>query len=115
AHLACFDVPVAAMWLLVVFCFVRAFEQPRWWIWTGLAFGGALAAKHNAFFMPVVLIPFALWRGWQQSREQPEARTLLLQINGIYIAAVVAYAVMVGALGLQRFLGSFMLLSPHLA
>jgi hypothetical protein len=114
AHLACFDVPVAAMWLLVVFCFVRALERPRWWIWTGLAFGAALGTKHNAFFLPIVLIPFALWRGWRESRASSEARTLFLQINGVYITGVVAYGVMLLALGQPRFLSSFIALSPHL-
>jgi len=114
AHLACFDVPVAAMWLLVVFCFWQAFEKPRWWIWTGLAFGAALGTKHNAFFIPVLLVPFSLLRGWQQSKDSPQARTLLLQINGVYVAGVVAYGVMVLAMGGQRVLGTFQLLSPHL-
>lgn len=113
AHLACFDVPVTAMWLLVVFCFVRALEKPRWWIWTGLAFGAALATKHNAFFIPVVLIPFSLWRGWRESKASEQARALLLQINGVYIAGVVAFAVLVLALGQQRFLAGFIPLSPH--
>lgn len=113
AHLACFDVPVTAMWLLVVFCFVRAFEKPRWWILTGLAFGAALGSKHNAFFIPVLLIPFSLWRGWHQSKESAQARALMLQINGVYVAGVVAYGVMVLAMGSQRMLATFTLLSPH--
>ncbi len=113
AHLSCFDVPVTAMWLLVVFCFWQALEKPRWWIWTGLAFGAALGTKHNAFFIPVILIPFSLWRGWHQSKESPEARALMLQINGVYVAGVVAYGVMALAMGPQKLMQSFILLSPH--
>ena len=59
AHLSCFDVPVAAMWLLTIHCFFRAQEEKRWWLYTGLAFGAALATKHNALFLPVVVAPFA--------------------------------------------------------
>ena len=65
AHLACFDMPVAAMWLLVVYLFWRAQEDLRFAPWTGLAFGLALATKHNAFFLPVVLTPFGVLAAWR--------------------------------------------------
>ncbi len=113
AHLACFDVPVATMWLLVVFCFWKALEKPLWWLWTGLAFGLALGTKHNAFFIPVLLVPFSLWRGWRESKASAEARALMLQINGIYVAGVAAYGLMVLAMGGQRVLATFQPLSPH--
>ncbi|MBL8949588.1 MAG: glycosyltransferase family 39 protein [Myxococcaceae bacterium] len=114
AHLACFDVPVTAAWLFVVFCFWQAFEKPRWWVYAGLAFGLAIGTKHNAFFIPVLLVPFSLWRGWERSKGVPEARTLLLQINGVYVAGAAAYGLMVLVMGAQRVLGTFILLSPHL-
>ena len=44
------------MWLLVVYLFWRA-EDLRLAPWTGVAFGLALATKHNAFFLPLVLTP----------------------------------------------------------
>ena len=60
-HLACFDMPVAWAWLLVVYCYWRSLSRPRWALATGLAFGVALALKHNAWFIPGVLaIHFAL-------------------------------------------------------
>lgn len=115
AHLSCFDVPMATTWLLVVYCFVQALERPRWWIWTGLAFGAAMATKHNAYFIPVVLIPFALWEGWKRSKELPAARTLFLAINGVFVAMAGLYALMVIALGgPQAFQASFFVISPQL-
>lgn len=63
ATLACFDMPIAAMWLIAVYAFRRALQNDRGWIGCGVAFGLALATKHNAFFLPVVLAPFALLRG----------------------------------------------------
>ncbi len=86
AHLSCFDVPVAAMWLLVIYCYAKSQgaipveEVPptadrwkrlrgQWWLWTGLSFGAAIATKHNAFFLPFVVIPFSLWRGWKASAD----------------------------------------------
>ncbi|MBL9039437.1 MAG: glycosyltransferase family 39 protein [Archangium sp.] len=115
SHLACFDVPVAAMWLLVVYCFWQALTRPRWWLYTGLAFGGALAAKHNAYFIPLALIPFSLWRGWHASNGKPAARALWLGINGTYVAGAALFAVMAVALGQARFLATFLFPSAQVA
>jgi hypothetical protein len=113
AHLACFDVPVATTWLLVVFCFVEALERPRWWLWTGIAFGLALATKHNAFFIPLTLIPFSLWRGWERSKGLPEARVLMLSINGTFVAMAVLYGLMLLILGRPRISIEEALRSPN--
>lgn len=114
AHLACFDVPMAATWLLTVFCFIEALERPRWWLYTGVAFGLALATKHNAYFIVPTLIPFSLWEAWRRSKDQPAARSLMLTINGVFVAMAVLYGVMVVALGgpeqLQR---TFFFTSPQ--
>jgi hypothetical protein len=55
AHLACFDVPVAAMQLVVVYAYWRGLRSTTWAVLTGIAFGFALATKLNAFFIPVFL------------------------------------------------------------
>ncbi|GMU60289.1 MAG: hypothetical protein AMXMBFR34_20520 [Myxococcaceae bacterium] len=115
AHLSCFDVPIAAMWTLVVYAFFRAQTEKRWWFYTGLAFGLALGTKHNGFFLPVVLTPFSLVLGWRASKDHPKARELFLWINGAFVFAAVLYAVMAVALGPQRMLAGFSVLSPHLA
>lgn len=114
-HLACFDVPIATMWVLVVYAFFRAQEAPRWWLYAGLAFGLALGTKHNGFFLPVVLIPFSLVLGWRASKGQPKARELFLWINGVFVFAAVLYGVMFAALGPQRLQAGFTALSPQLA
>lgn len=115
AHLSCFDVPMATAWLLVVYAFIEALERPRWWLFTGLAFGLAMGTKHNAYFIPVVLIPFALWEGWKRSKELPQARALFLAINGVYVAMAVLYGVMVlGLGGVEPFQRSFFAISPQL-
>ncbi len=115
SHMACFDVPIAAMWLLTVYCFVEALEKPRWWLYTGLAFGLALGAKHNAYFIPAALVPFILARGWQLTRDAPEARRLFLGVHGVFVFGFALYGVMVLALGLPKFQATFELQSPHLA
>lgn len=114
SHLACFDVPIATMWVLTVYCFIEALEKSRWWLWTGLSFGLALAAKHNAYFIPVTLVPFVLWRGWQVTKETPEARRWFFGINGVFVFAGVLYAVMAAAMGPQKLLATFTAQSPQL-
>jgi 4-amino-4-deoxy-L-arabinose transferase-like glycosyltransferase len=54
-HLACFDIPIAWAWLLTVYCYWRSLSNRRWAAAAGLAFGIALAIKHNAWFIPGVL------------------------------------------------------------
>ena len=115
AHLACFDVPIATMWVLTVYCFIEALERPRWWLWAGLSWGLALAAKHNAYFIPVTLVPFVLGRGWDLTKQHPQARAYFFGINGVFAFAAVLYAVLVASLGPQRFLDSFAVQSPQLA
>jgi hypothetical protein len=61
AQLACFDAPIAAMWVFVVYGYHRALTDPRWGWRTGVLFGLALATKHNAFFLPFVLLAHYLW------------------------------------------------------
>ncbi len=89
SHLSCFDVPIASMWLLTVYFFRCALQDNRHWLYTGLAFGAALATKHNGFFIPVVLIPISLLAAFRASTGNSEARRLFLQIVGVYVAAVV--------------------------
>jgi 4-amino-4-deoxy-L-arabinose transferase-like glycosyltransferase len=115
SHLACFDVPMATAWVLVVYCFLEALERPRWWLYTGLAFGLALATKHNGYFIPVVLIPFSLWKGWQTSSANPRARELFLGVNGVFVFGALLYGVMVLAVGPERFQASFVFPSAQLA
>jgi Dolichyl-phosphate-mannose-protein mannosyltransferase len=64
AHLACFDVPITAMWTLCVYVHWRAQAKGAsgWWaIAAGVVFGLTLATKHNAWLMPAIFVPHAIW------------------------------------------------------
>ncbi len=113
AQLACFDMPIAAMWLLVVYAFWRALDDRIWGVLCGLFFGLALATKHNALFLPFILAPFALWRAWTVSEKQPVARTGLWRVVGLFATVAVLYGVLLVALGPVGFQKKFLLLSPH--
>jgi len=60
AQLACFDAPIAAFWVFVVYAYLRALgsgPRDRRWAWrAGVLLGLALATKHNAFFLPPLLV-----------------------------------------------------------
>jgi hypothetical protein len=62
AHLACFDVPIMAMWTLSVYAYWRA-TQTRglgWALWAGLVYGLTLMTKHNAWILPAVFVTHGL-------------------------------------------------------
>ncbi|MDP9001230.1 MAG: glycosyltransferase family 39 protein [Myxococcota bacterium] len=63
AHLACFDVPITSMWILCVYVHWRATERrgTGWTLAVGVVFGMALETKHNAWMLPLVLVPHALF------------------------------------------------------
>ncbi|MFT3842335.1 MAG: glycosyltransferase family 39 protein [Myxococcaceae bacterium] len=113
SHLECFDVPIAAMWALVIYCYYRAHDTRWGWLWTGITFGLAIATKHNALFLPFVLIPFALVKAWLSSRGKDEARNLVFSLVGAYGAVAVLYGLLFLALGVVKFQGQFVALSPH--
>ncbi len=63
AHLACFDVPIMAMWTWCIYVYWRAQQEGGlgWAIATGMAYGLTLDTKHNAWILPAVLVPHAFW------------------------------------------------------
>jgi 4-amino-4-deoxy-L-arabinose transferase-like glycosyltransferase len=73
SHLACFDMPVCAMWLFTTYVYARSLESQGWgWpIATAVAFGLLLATKHNAWLFPFAAAGhFALTRAPQAWRER---------------------------------------------
>jgi 4-amino-4-deoxy-L-arabinose transferase-like glycosyltransferase len=58
AHLACFDMPVAAMWLITSYAYWRSWNAGGlWWpIATGLLYGLLLNTKHNSWLLPPALV-----------------------------------------------------------
>jgi 4-amino-4-deoxy-L-arabinose transferase-like glycosyltransferase len=115
AHLACFDMPVAALWLLVVYAFWRAETDGRWWLWTGLLWGAALTTKHNALFLPPVLLPFVVLRALSASAGKPAARELLKKALLLLAVAAGLLGVLLLVLTPEGFLRSWAFLSPTTA
>jgi len=71
AQLACFDSPIATMWLLTVYAYFRSLEKARWAVLAGVCFGLALATKHNAWFIPALLVLHYLIGVWPDVSLRP--------------------------------------------
>jgi hypothetical protein len=61
AQIACFDVPITVMAVLVAFAYWKSLRSWRWGILCGVFWGLALATKHNAWLFPIFLLPHYLW------------------------------------------------------
>lgn len=79
AHLACFDLPVCALWLITSYVYSRSLETPRlgWVLGAGVAYGLLLDTKHNSWIFPfALLLHFALTRAlpvWRDLRARRPA------------------------------------------
>lgn len=65
SHLACFDMPIAALWLFVVYAYHRSLA-PRAWGWAlfcALLYGLALDTKHNSWLLPPAILTHAILLG----------------------------------------------------
>jgi len=95
AHLACFDVPITAMWLACIYVHWRAQEKRglrgtlAWALAAGVVFGLALETKHNAWFLPAVFVPHGLFvqrreilRGFRAARVTLPASLVSMAIVG---------------------------------
>lgn len=70
AHLACFDVPIMAMWTVCLYVYWRAvtpvpgrrtFARIAWPLAAGVVYGLTLETKHNAWVLPAVVLPHAFF------------------------------------------------------
>lgn len=80
AHLACFDAPMMAMWVLCIYVYWRAHVAGGlgWALASGVVFGLALETKHNAWMLPLVFVVHAVVaNAWSMARELRLGRVLV--------------------------------------
>jgi 4-amino-4-deoxy-L-arabinose transferase-like glycosyltransferase len=70
SHLACFDVPIAFFVTLTAYAYWRALRDRRWVPIVGLAFGLALATKHNSWMLPGIFLIHFIWLRADESRAE---------------------------------------------
>lgn len=61
SHLAAFDVPIAFFITLTAYAYWRSLSERGWALLAGLAFGLALATKHNSWLLPGIFLIHTLW------------------------------------------------------
>jgi hypothetical protein len=87
-HLACFDVPICALWAGVGVGWLAALKAPsrRSGLWLSFIYGVALAVKHNAWFLPPVLLVHALLLPGEQRK------SALLRLPWLLLSPLVLFA-----------------------
>ncbi|HUQ05211.1 MAG TPA: glycosyltransferase family 39 protein [Kofleriaceae bacterium] len=70
AGLACFDAPIATLWVATTYAYWRSLRSLSWAVLAGILWGCALATKHNAFLLPFALAPHYIWVVVLQVRER---------------------------------------------
>jgi hypothetical protein len=91
AHLACFDVPIMAMWIACVFVYWRAEQNGSlaWALACGVMYGLTLETKHNAWMLPAVFVPHALLlHGRALASESSRAGRIFLPSSLLAMATV---------------------------
>jgi hypothetical protein len=62
AHLACFDIPIMTMWTWCLYVYWRSVRGGLFWaVAAGVMYGLTLDTKHNAWILPLVVVPHALF------------------------------------------------------
>lgn len=90
AHLACFDVPIMSMWLLSVYVYWRSQQEGGlgWALLAGITFGLTLETKHNAWILPAVFVPHALFVHGRAMARHLRVGRLQLPANLVAMALV---------------------------
>jgi 4-amino-4-deoxy-L-arabinose transferase-like glycosyltransferase len=93
AGLACFDAPMVAVWFATVAAYHQALSSRGWAIGAGVAFGLALATKHNALLLPPALVVHAIVVGGRDVIADLRAKAWTRAITREPIVALAAMAV----------------------
>jgi len=78
SHLACFDIPIAFFVTLTAYTYWRALADRRWVPLVGLAFGLALATKHNSWILPGIFLIHFLWIRRDEARAGRRERSSII-------------------------------------
>jgi 4-amino-4-deoxy-L-arabinose transferase-like glycosyltransferase len=91
AHLACFDMPVAAMWLVTAYAYFGSLHARGlgWAIATGVLYGLLLNTKHNSWLLPPALVAHLLltqgrelWEGLVRGKPRIPAGLISMALIG---------------------------------
>jgi hypothetical protein len=100
AHLDCFDVPIVLMMTWTTYAYWRSLQSRRWALWCGLAFGCALATKHNSWVLPGIFLIHFVWVALQEHKRKKGGAPAQVQLFPYWLVAMLV-------LGPLVFLGSW--------
>lgn len=90
AHLDCFDVPIVLMMTLTTYAYWRSLESRAWAVVCGLAFGGALATKHNSWVLPGLFAIHFVWVASQELARRRLGEPKLLSLMPYWLLAMLS-------------------------
>ena len=90
AHLTCFDIPITALTLAVLYAFFRSLTSTGWAVATAVLWGLALLTKLNSFFIPITLL---LWWAIAHARQLRFEGRFKLSLPGFPLAFVLMPAI----------------------
>ena len=90
AHLACFDMPIVCMWIGTLYAYYRSAESPSFArsILLGIVYGLTLNTKHNAWILPLVIVPHALLIRFRDARYSFSRGLLPIPMNVVAMLTV---------------------------
>jgi len=89
AHLACFDVPIMAMWTCAIYMYWLAERKGGGYaIWAGIVYGLTLETKHNAWMMPAVVLPHAVMLHFKDLRSGAKGSTIPVPTSLLSMALI---------------------------
>ncbi len=90
SHLACFDVPIMAMWTACIYVYWRSLQEGGlgWAIASGVMYGLTLETKHNAWILPAVFVPHAIVAMWKPISREVKVGRLPLPTSLIAMATI---------------------------
>jgi 4-amino-4-deoxy-L-arabinose transferase-like glycosyltransferase len=93
SHLDCFDIPIAFFSTLVAYLYWRSLSDRRWVPLLGIAFGLALATKHNSWILPGVLMIHFTWIRIDQAKAgRPERSSASWLVSMLVLGPLLFFA-----------------------
>ena len=93
SHLDCFDIPIAFFSTLVAYLYWRSLSDRRWVPLLGIAFGLALATKHNSWMLPGVLMIHFTWIRIDQAKAgRPERSSASWLVSMLVLGPLLFFA-----------------------